>query len=120
MTGRMMRRRNEERNRERKKTNGPSSLLKGSPSLKMTHGPAVANWANIAKTCSWHTTHAGFFYIYFITILQKYMVRYKFSKNIHLPRGPRRQGLNAAAHGGRSRQEWALSVAQTWRPTTRR
>jgi hypothetical protein len=25
-----------------------------------------------------------FFYIYFITILQKYMVRYKFCKNIHL------------------------------------
>jgi hypothetical protein len=40
------------------------------------------------------------FYIYFVTILQKYMVRYKFSKNVHLPpwatasgtkrRGPRR------------------------------
>jgi hypothetical protein len=41
-----------------------------------------------------------FFYIYFFTILQKYMIRYKFSKNIHLSswattsgtkrRGPRR------------------------------
>jgi hypothetical protein len=26
-----------------------------------------------------------FFYIYFITIFQKYMVRHKFCKNIHLP-----------------------------------
>jgi hypothetical protein len=26
-----------------------------------------------------------FFYIYFIVILQKYMIRHKFCKNIHLP-----------------------------------
>jgi hypothetical protein len=33
----------------------------------------------------YHRCNAGIFYIYFITILQKYIVRHKFCKNIHLP-----------------------------------
>jgi hypothetical protein len=41
------------------------------------------------------------------------MVRQKFCKNIYCRRGPQRQGHNVVAHGGRSRQEWALSVGQT-------
>jgi hypothetical protein len=36
-----------------------------------------------------------------------------FAKIYICRRGPRRQGHNAVAHGGRSRQEWALSVVQT-------
>jgi hypothetical protein len=47
------------------------------------------------------------FYIYYIAILQKYIVRHKFCNSIHLPPCPRRQGYNAVSHGGRSRQEWA-------------
>jgi hypothetical protein len=33
-----------------------------------------------------------FFYIYFIMILQKYVVRHKFCKNIHLPPWPTASG----------------------------
>jgi hypothetical protein len=33
-----------------------------------------------------------FFYIYFVTILQKYMVRHKFCKKIHLPPWPMASG----------------------------
>jgi hypothetical protein len=47
------------------------------------------------------------FYIYYIAILQKYIVRHKFCNSIHLPPCPRRQGYNVVSHGGRSRQEWA-------------
>jgi hypothetical protein len=41
------------------------------------------------------------------------MVRYKFRKIYICRRGSRRQGLNAETNSVRSRQEWALSVAQT-------
>jgi hypothetical protein len=56
---------------------------------------------NLPRCC------VNFLYIYVIVILQKYMVRHKFCKNIHLPPWPRRQGHNVVAHSSRSRQEWA-------------
>jgi hypothetical protein len=37
------------------------------------------------RTRPTHSLARGFFYIYFIAILQKYMIRHKFCKNIHLP-----------------------------------
>jgi hypothetical protein len=50
-----------------------------------------------------------FLYIYFVTILQKYMAVTNLAKMYIYRRGSRRQGLNAVAHGVRSRQEWALA-----------
>jgi hypothetical protein len=76
------------------------------------HGPG--SYTRKPKLCG---GRLQFFYIYIITILQKYMVRHKFCKNIHLQSWLWRQGHNTVTHGGRSRQEWALSVAQTWRRT---
>jgi hypothetical protein len=46
------------------------------------------------------------------------MVRHKFCKNIHLPSWPTRQGHNTEAHGGRSRQEWALNPDATGHDVT--
>jgi hypothetical protein len=49
----------------------------------------------------------GIFFIIFLSV---------FCKNIWsyiCRRGPRRQGHNVVAHGGRSRQQWARSVRRT-------
>jgi hypothetical protein len=61
-----------------------------------------------------------FFIFIFIAILQNIWFATNFAKIYVCRRGPQRQGQNGVAHGGKSRQEWALSVGQTWRHTPRR
>jgi hypothetical protein len=54
-----------------------------------------------------------FFNIFSISILQNYMVRRNFTELYICRRGPRRQGHNVVAYGGRSHQQWARSVRRT-------
>jgi hypothetical protein len=73
-------------------------MLEGRSRMKMnsTVGPTHFSLTNEGRTGvmdgEFVASVMELFYIYFITILQKYMVRHKFCKNIHLPLWPTASG----------------------------
>jgi hypothetical protein len=85
----------------------------GSPGSHDAGGACARPSMQTCKSTSRMQLKEFFIYIYFITILLKYIVRYKFSKIYICRCGPWRQGLNVVAHGGRSLQEWAHSPNAT-------
>jgi hypothetical protein len=73
-------------------------------------GRSCTSWIN-----TWWLTSRWDFFIYLIyhDFAKIYMVRHKFSKNIHLASWHTASGTNAVGRGAMCRQEWAPSVAQT-------
>jgi hypothetical protein len=72
--------------------------------------------SKIFSTCYFQVGNC-FIYLFYHDFAKIYGPPQILQKIYTCRRGPQRQGHNVVAHGGRSHQEWALSVAQTWRRT---
>jgi hypothetical protein len=73
--------------REESSKSTERTFIMGYNEITFITGPKL-----ISKLGCDETQHMIFFYIYFITILKKYMIWHKFCKNIHLAPWPMASG----------------------------